>query len=516
MHGGADTLGIRASWDKRYITLAPDATLIGVALHLFDPENLLGNGEDRGITVAMVPATHPGVQIGRRHLPSGAAFPNGPTSGKDVFIPMDWVIGGETMVGHGWPMLMECVATSRAIALPSCAVAAAKVALRVSTAYSRVRRQFGSPIGQMEGVEEPLARIVETAYVGEAGRAVTAAMVSRRDGSSAVAALMKYQMTERARGAINDAMAVQGGRAVFDGPANCLQSMYQLVPTVINADGTNIVMRALIAFTQGALRAHPYLPAAFDACADEDARRGLLAFEEPFLSHIAFALSNLASAFLHNVTGGRFCRAPDKSLDSARWFRQLSRASRNFALVADLTLVTLGRQIRTRQKLTGRLADALSELFLLACALTRYEADGRPGDDQHLVVFAMQKRAAPFPGGRSPDDRELSDRLGAAADAGRGISARHAVPPGARLAWPSHRQACVAAGRDARPLDPVHLCVQGAERRGRPARDGLREGRAGGGDQRQGRPRGQTRLAAPPPRRRLDRRCGRQAHHHRT
>jgi len=389
-HAGADTIGIRASWDKRYITLAPDATLIGVALQLFDPENLLGRGDDLGMTVAIVPAHHSGVQVGRRHLPCGAAFSNGPTRGKDVFIPLAWVIGGEAMVGRGWWMITECLATSRAIALPGCAAAGAKAMLRVSTAYGRIRRQCGFPIAKMEGLEEPLARMVETAYVSEACRAVIAAMVDRGEKPSVISALVKYQTTERLRRSVNDAMDLHGGRAIFDGPTNYIQSIYQMVPAAITIEGANIVTRGLITFTQGALRSHPYLWKEIKACQDENESHGLAAFEKAFLAHISFSLSNISSALLHNITGGRFCAVPDKRFDTNRWYRQLSRASRNFALVADLSVVALARKIRIKQKLTGRLADALSELFLLACVLKHYEDDGTLGDDRQFVAFAMQ------------------------------------------------------------------------------------------------------------------------------
>jgi acyl-CoA dehydrogenase len=387
---GVETLGIRLSWDKRYITLAPDATLIGLAFRCFDPDHLLGKGEDIGISIAIVPAGHPGVQIGRRHVPSGGAFGNGPTKGRDVFIPLAWVIGGDAMLGQGWRMMMGCLSASRAIAIPSCSAAGAKVMLRVSTAYGRIRRQFGSPIARMEGIEEPLARIIEFAYIAEASRAILAAIVTCGEQPSVISALVKYQLSERLRGAANDAMDLHGGRAFFDGPSNYLQSVYQMVPAAITIEGPNIVTRALIVFTQGVLRSHPYLPREIDACMDENEAQGLASFETAFLGHIGFAVSNLARALLHNATGGRFCHVPDQAPQTAEWYRQLSRASRNFALIADLTVLLLGRKLRTKQKLTGRLADALSELFLLSCGLKRYEDDCRPDDDRQILAFAAQ------------------------------------------------------------------------------------------------------------------------------
>ena len=390
-HDGAETLGIRISWDKRYIALAPEATLLGLAFHLFDPDNLLGKGEDIGITVALVPTRHPGVVIGARHLSTGTAFPIGPTAGKDVFIPLAWVLGGEPMVGQAWRMLMECVAGSRAIALPSCAAAGAKSMLRVSTAYGRIRRQFRVPIAKMEALEEPLARMVEAAYVTEAGRAVTAAMVSRGEQPAVISALMKYQTTERLRGAVNDAMDLHGGRGICDGPANYLQSAYQIVPAAITVEGANIITRTLVTFTQGAFMSHPFLRREMEACQDEDARRGLAAFEPAVLGHVSFALSNLGGAFVHNLTAGWLARVPARAPATARWHRQLWRASRNFAFVADMTIMLLGAGgLRRRQKLTGRLADALSELFLVACVLKRHEDDGMPAADVPIVAFAAQ------------------------------------------------------------------------------------------------------------------------------
>lgn len=387
---GRETLGIRVSWDKRYITLGPKATLVGLAFHLFDPDKILGRGEEIGITVALIPASHPGVNIGRRHLPSGAAFPNGPNWGKDVFIPMDWVIGGEAMAGNGWRMLMECLAAGRAISLPSSGAAGAKVMLRFASAYGRIRRQFGLPIARMEGLEEPMARLVETAYVNEAGRAVTAAMVASGEKPSVISAIMKYQSTERMRRAVNDAMDLHGGRGICDGPTNYLQSAYQMVPVGITVEGANILTRSLITFAQGALRSHPFLYREIQACQDPDRAQGLAAFETAFAGHVSYALSNAFGAFFHNITGGRFGKAPPNAYATEEWYRQLWRCSRNFALVADLMVALLGGGLKTKQKLTGRMADALSELYLLACVLKRYEDDGRPANDRHIVELCAR------------------------------------------------------------------------------------------------------------------------------
>ncbi len=389
-HEGREVVGIRLSWEKRYITLGPNATLVGLAFRVFDPDNILGRGEDRGITVALVPANHPGVEIGRRHLPSGVAFPNGPNWGRDVFIPIDWVIGGEKMVGQGWRMLMECLAAGRSISLPSSAAAGAKSLLRNTSAYARIRKQFDLPIGRMEGIEEPLARMVENAYVNEAARSVTASMVSRGERPSVISAIMKYQTTERMRRSLNDAMDLHGGKGVCDGPSNYLQAAYQMMPVAITVEGANILTRSLITFAQGALRSHPYLYKEIQACQDPDEERGVEAFETAFLDHVSFATSNVFGALFHNLTFGLFASVPEKAYGTAQWYRQLSRSSRNFALVADLAVAVLGGGLKTRQKITGRLADALSELYLASCVLKRWEDDGKPAGDANIVALSAR------------------------------------------------------------------------------------------------------------------------------
>jgi acyl-CoA dehydrogenase len=381
---GSQTIGVRLNWNKRYITLAPNATLLGLAFNLFDPDNLLGEGEERGITLALISTAEPGVGIGRRHLPVGNAFPNGPTFGKDVFVPLDAIIGGRDRIGQGWRMVMSCLAAGRAISLPATATAAAKGALRAATAYGRIRRQFGLPIGTMEGVEEPIARITEAAYLLESGRSVTAAVVGRGEKPSVISAIMKYQSTEWARRAINDAMDIHGGKAICDGPANYLQAGYQATPVTITVEGANILTRALIIFGQGALRCHPYLLEEVKALQDENRKQGVRDFQRAFEAHLSFTLANMAGAAWHNLTGGVFAKAP-QAPHTGRWYKQLTRASRNFALVADLTVGLLGGRLKTKQRISGRLADALSELYLLSCVLKRFEDDGQPRDDVPIV-----------------------------------------------------------------------------------------------------------------------------------
>jgi len=387
VHDGAETLGIKLSWDKRYITLAPNATLLGLAFRLFDPDNLLGRGEDIGITLALVPTDHPGVEIGRRHLPAGAAFPNGPTRGREVFIPIDWIIGGAERAGQGWRMLMACLAAGRSISLPATSAAATKALLRTSSAYARIRKQFNLPIGFMEGVEEPLARMAETAYELEAARAVTASMVSAGEKPAVISALLKYVSTERMRQSVNDALDIHGGRGICDGPSNYIQGAYQMVPVCITVEGANILTRTLITFAQGALRSHPYLFTEIEALQDDDQERGIELFEETLGRHVAFTLSNAAGSLFHNLTFGVFASSPPNAGPTRRWWKELARAARSFALVADMTVALLGGGLKVKQKITGRMADALAELYLLSSVLKRYEDDGRQTADLTLVSY---------------------------------------------------------------------------------------------------------------------------------
>ncbi|MEL6287513.1 MAG: acyl-CoA dehydrogenase [Pseudomonadota bacterium] len=385
-----EALGIRLNWSKRYISLGPKATILGLAFEAQDPDGLLGDEKNPGITLALIPTDHEGVHIGDRHLPSGSAFPNGPNWGEDVMIPIEWVIGGKQNVGNGWRMLMECLSAGRAISLPASGTAGAKMMLRLTTAYAQIRKQFGIAIAKMEGVEERITRIAEAAYLLESSRSVTASMVSRGEKPAVISALLKYQSTEWMRLAVNDAMDVHGGRAVIDGPSNYLQSAHQMVPVGITVEGANILTRSLITFSQGALRAHPYLYKEVSAAQNPDRAQGLRQFEDAFCGHVSFAVSNIFGAPFHNLTFAQFASAPDHAKTTARWYRKLSRASRNFALVADLTVALLGGDLKRKQKVTGRLADALSELYMVSCLLKRFEDDGRPAADRPILDYCVQ------------------------------------------------------------------------------------------------------------------------------
>lgn len=399
---GKPTLGVRLTWDKRYITLAPVATLIGLAFHLVDPDHLLGETEQVGITLALLPATTPGVSIGRRHYPSRSAFMNGPIQGRNVFIPVEDLIGGAEMAGHGWRMLMECLATGRAISLPAIGSVSIKQALRVTSAYARVRRQFGIPIGQMEGVAEPIGRMVTSAYAYEAARALTATMVDQGQRPAVLSALLKYRTTEAMRLAINDAMDIHGGRAVQDGPSNYLFAAYATTPVAITVEGANILTRSLITFAQGALRAHPWLYAEIAAANTADQKAGKLAFDRAFCGHVSFMLGNIAGSLWHGLTGGRFAGSP-VTHELAPLYRRLARYAQGFALVGDWTVAFLGGDLKRKQRLSGRLADILADLYLVSATLKRFEDDGRIAEDRPIVeavardaFFAIEQNFAAF------------------------------------------------------------------------------------------------------------------------
>lgn len=386
---GQRTLGMRVNWEKRYITLGPIATVMGLAFHLYDPDHVLGGEEDLGITVALVPTDTPGVTIGRRHYPALQAFQNGPNSGTDVFIPMDWVIGGRERVGQGWRMLMESLATGRSISLPSLSTGAVKFCARTTGAYARVRKQFNLPVGKFEGVQEALARIAGHAYLLDAARQITAGAIDKGEKPAVLSAIMKYHATMRMRSAINDAMDVHGGKAVCDGPKNYLSNIYYALPVSITVEGANILTRSLIIFGQGAIRCHPYLLAEIQAAHDTDGERGLADFDTAVFGHLRHQLATLARAFFHNVTGGRWAGAPEAG-PATGYYRQLSRASASFALLAEVTLMVLGGALKRREFLSGRLGDVLSELYLMSCVLKRFEDDGRPSDDLPLVQWCCE------------------------------------------------------------------------------------------------------------------------------
>ncbi|HUW26014.1 MAG TPA: acyl-CoA dehydrogenase [Gallionella sp.] len=387
--GLQNVLGVRLTWEKRYITLAPVATLLGLAFKLHDPDQILGGEIDCGITLALIPTCIPGVQIGRRHFPLNSAFLNGTTQGRDIFIPMNYIIGGTPYIGQGWRMLMECLAAGRSISLPASSVGGMKLAARTSGAYSRVRKQFKLPIGRFEGIEEPLARIGAHTYMIDAARQFTALAVDLGEKPSVISAILKYHATERGRSVINDAMDVHGGKGISLGPDNYLGRSYQQVPISITVEGANILTRSMIIFGQGAIRCHPYVLKEIAAAHEPDHQRALRQFDGAWFGHISFALSNAARSFVFSLTNGRGIVVPPGDA-TRRYYQQLTRFSAAFALSADVAMVVLGGSLKRREKISARLGDVLSMLYLCSATLKRFEDDGRPTEDLPLLHWAMQ------------------------------------------------------------------------------------------------------------------------------
>jgi acyl-CoA dehydrogenase len=387
--GKSDVPGIRLNWEKRYITLAPNATLIGLAFKLYDPEHLLGGAVNRGITLALIPADTPGVQIGRRHFPLNSGFLNGPTQGRDVFIPLDYLIGGEEHIGQGWRMLMECLAAGRSISLPASSTGGMKLAARSSGAYCRVRKQFNMPIGQFEGVEEALARIGAHTYMVDAARKLTALAVDMGEKPSVISAIIKYHATERGRIVINDAMDVHGGKGISLGPDNYLGRLYQQNPIAITVEGANILTRTLMIFGQGAVRSHPYVLKEIAAAGERDHDTALHLFDDALFGHIGFVMSNAARSLVFGLSGGRGIPVP-KGVVCRSYYQQLTRFSTAFALSADVAMAVLGGTLKRREKISGRLGDVLSLLYLGSATMKRFADDGRPAEDLPLVHWAMQ------------------------------------------------------------------------------------------------------------------------------
>ncbi|MCF6324061.1 MAG: acyl-CoA dehydrogenase [Gammaproteobacteria bacterium] len=390
MFEGKEVVGIRLNWAKRYITLGPVATVLGLAFKLQDPDQLLGDKEELGITLALIPTDTPGVSIGTRHAPLNIMFQNGPNWGKDVFIPMEWVIGNKSGIGNGWRMLMECLAAGRSISLPALSTGGGKLASRATGGYARIRKQFKTPIGKFEGVEEALTRIAGNTYMMDAARTITASAVDLGEKPSVASAIVKYNLTERMRSVINDAMDVQGGSGICMGPRNLIGRIYQAIPISITVEGANILTRTLITFGQGAVRCHPYLLKEMKAVGDSDSKRGAVDFDRAFFGHIGFTISNVARAFYLGITGARFVRVPGNKR-AKKYYRQLTRMSSAFALVSDISMLVLGGELKRKEKLSGRLADVLSHLYLGSAALKRFEDQQCPDEDWPLLEWSCQE-----------------------------------------------------------------------------------------------------------------------------
>ena len=386
MWQGREVVGMRVTWDKRYITLAPVATVVGLAFRLFDPEHLLGDTDDIGITCALIPASHPGVETGLRHFPLNAAWHNGPTRGKDVFMPLDFIIGGPKMAGQGWRMLMECLAAGRSISLPASNTGMQKLAVRTVGGYARVRSQFKTAIGRFEGIQEPLARMGGNLYLCDAARVMTAGAIDLGEKPSVVSAIVKYHVTERARQSVNDGMDILGGKGICLGPSNFLGRAYQQVPVAITVEGANILTRSLIIFGQGAIRCHPYVMAEMQAARNDD----LVAFDKALFAHIGHTIGNGLRALVTGFTGSHFVGVPaNVAPETRRYYQQLTRFSSAFAFLADISMLVMGGDLKRKEKLSARMGDILSLMYLSSAVLKRYEAEGRQQADAPLMHWAI-------------------------------------------------------------------------------------------------------------------------------
>ncbi len=387
--GGEEILGIRLNWNKRYITLAPVATVLGLAFKLYDPDHLIGDKDEYGITAALIPTKIKGVEIGRRHYPLNIPFQNGPTKGRDVFVPLDYIIGGEKMAGQGWRMLVELLSVGRCITLPSSAVGGAQAGTYASGAYTRIRKQFNMPVGKFQGVEEALARIAGYTYLMKAATSVTAGAVDLGEKPSVPSAILKYHCTELGRKIANDAMDVHGGKGIMLGPKNYLARGYEAVPIAITVEGANILTRSLIIFGQGAIRCHPFVLNEMNAARDQDEERGLENFDYFLFKHVGYAISNAARSFIMAFTHARYTDVPITGA-TRRYYQHVNRYSAAFALVADAAMLTLGGELKQRELLSARLGDVFSSLYLASTVLKHYENEGRQAADLPLVEWSCR------------------------------------------------------------------------------------------------------------------------------
>ncbi len=385
---GKEVLGMRLTWNKRYITLAPVATVLGLAFKLQDPDNLLGDKQDIGITCALIPTDLEGVEIGNRHFPLNVPFQNGPTRGQDIFVPLDFIIGGPEMAGQGWRMLVECLSVGRGITLPSNSTGGTKMAALATGAYSRIRRQFKQPIGHMEGIEEPLARIAGNAYVMDAAANLTVAGIDLGEKPSVISAIVKYHCTHRGQQCFIDAMDIVGGKGICLGPANFLARGYQGAPIAITVEGANILTRSMIIFGQGAIRCHPYVLKEMEAAHSEKSD-AVEQFDAALAGHVSFTVSNLVRSLWLGLTDGIGSDSPTKDA-TRRYYQQLNRYSANLALLADVSMAVLGGSLKRKERLSARLGDILSQLYLSSATLKRFDNDNRPTEDLALVHWGLQ------------------------------------------------------------------------------------------------------------------------------
>ena len=387
---GREIIGLKLNFSKRYITLAPIATVVGLAFRMFDPEHLLGEKEDIGITCALIPRETPGIEIGRRHLPLNIPFQNGPLHGRDVFVPLECLIGGLKMAGLGWRMLVEQLSVGRCISLPANATGGALAATLATGAYARIRRQFNTPVGRFEGVEQVIARMVGLTYIMDAARSVTTAAIDAGEKPAVPAAILKYHVTEMGRRVGNDAMDVHGGKGIMLGPNNYLGRGYQSIPIAITVEGANILTRSLIIFGQGAIRCHPFVRREMNAARNSDHRRGVDEFDRALFAHMGFAISNAVRSFVMALTFARFRRVLDSG-PTRRYYQHIERFSASFAFATDLAMLTLGGYLKKKETISARLGDVLSAMYLASMVLKHHDNRGRPAEELPAVEWACRE-----------------------------------------------------------------------------------------------------------------------------
>ncbi|NUU64510.1 acyl-CoA dehydrogenase [Enterobacteriaceae bacterium BIT-l23] len=382
---GEQVLGMRLTWNKRYITLAPIATVLGLAFKLDDPEHLLGDRDELGITCALIPTSTPGVEIGKRHFPLNVPFQNGPTRGQDIFVPIDYIIGGPKMAGQGWRMLVECLSVGRGITLPSNSTGGVKNVALATGAYAHIRRQFKIAIGKMEGIEEPLARIAGNAYAMDAAASLVTCGIMLGEKPAVLSAIVKYHCTHRGQRAIIDAMDITGGKGIMLGESNFVARGYQGAPIAITVEGANILTRSMMIFGQGAIRCHPFLLEEMAAAESNDVN----AFDRLLFRHIGHVGSNKVRSFWLGLTNGRTSATPTRDA-TRRYYQQINRLSAALALLSDVSMALLGGSLKRRERISARLGDVLSQLYFASAILKRYDDEGRQQADLPLVHWGVQ------------------------------------------------------------------------------------------------------------------------------
>ena len=389
MWEGKEIIGMKLNFSKRYITLAPIATLVGLAFKLQDPDHLIGDVDDYGITCALLPRDTEGMKIGRRHLPIGDAFLNGPIEGEGVFVPLDYIVGGTEMAGKGWRMLVNCLSVGRCITLPTGGAAYAKRAILGTSAYSSLRKQFGVPLKNFEGVQKPLARMAGLGYIVNAARIHTIQSIDNGEKPSVPSAITKYHCTEMGRQCAIDAMDIHAGKAVMKGPKNYVASGYESVAVAITVEGANILTRNLMIFGQGATRSHPYVLREMELAQQESSDEVIAEFDDVLFKHIGYSITNAVRALSFALTGSRIAGNPGHQT-LAPYYAHLTRFSAAFALIADVSMLSLQSRLKFMEMLSARMGDLLSNLYLASMVIKHYENEGCPEEDFPIVQWALE------------------------------------------------------------------------------------------------------------------------------